>query len=368
MNKKNLNRIFLLSVAGVLIVLLVIGIVRINRQLSETPILMEETEHTLPDVVTIQLTPKPTEVPALPEEAVTLLVDKVPALTLSSEGAAQRLLWNYLTDSAAAPEGETFVSARFDCELIITPAEAGSVVAAENDALVLLMNLPETVPVRMETVRTDYASDETAVNATDNAYLDKGSRIISQIGSGGLQKSVVARTYVAGKLVEEGEPTVTTVRSPRATIVENGTYDKKDKDGEPDKKQGEKWKAPGDMTLALPMSGTVSSNFGYRNGEMHNGVDILGKAGGEVTSPGEGVVRYCGERGSYGFTVDIDHGNGFVSRLTHLENVSVELHQRVFAGDAIGTLAEWDAGEAKLHLHYELIGDNVPVNPLFYCS
>jgi murein DD-endopeptidase MepM/ murein hydrolase activator NlpD len=76
-------------------------------------------------------------------------------------------------------------------------------------------------------------------------------------------------------------------------------------------------------------------------------------------------VVFCAERGAYGFVVDIDHGNGFVSRLTHLSDVQVELNQRVFIGDPVGVLAE-DTDGGKPVLHYELIIDGIPYNPLFY--
>jgi len=94
-------------------------------------------------------------------------------------------------------------------------------------------------------------------------------------------------------------------------------------------------------------------------------LEISNSAGTKIVAPGEGVVVYCGERGAYGFVVDIDHGNGFVSRLTHLTDVQVELNQRVFIGDAVGNLAESEDG-GKPVLHYELIIDGIPYNPLFY--
>ena len=87
--------------------------------------------------------------------------------------------------------------------------------------------------------------------------------------------------------------------------------------------------------------------------------------GTNITAPGEGIVVYCGERGAYGFVVDIDHGNGFVSRLTHLNDVQLELNQRVFQGDKIGTLAPDEDGD-KATFHYELIIDGIPYNPLYY--
>jgi murein DD-endopeptidase MepM/ murein hydrolase activator NlpD len=64
----------------------------------------------------------------------------------------------------------------------------------------------------------------------------------------------------------------------------------------------------------------------------------------------------------YGFVVDIDHGNGFVSRLTHLSDVQVEMNQRVFLGDTVGTLAADEDG-GNTTFHYELIIVGIPYNP-----
>ena len=113
------------------------------------------------------------------------------------------------------------------------------------------------------------------------------------------------------------------------------------------------------------MRGQMVHYFGYVEGKMNYGLEIGNSAGTNVVAPGEGVVVYCGERGAYGFVVDIDHGNGFVSRLTHLSDVQVELNQRVFIGDPVGKLAP-DADGGKPVLHYELIIDGIPYNPLFY--
>ena len=64
--------------------------------------------------------------------------------------------------------------------------------------------------------------------------------------------------------------------------------------------------------------------------------------------------------------VEIDHGNGFVSRLTHCADLQVELNQRVFQGDTVAVLAENTEGSGKPHLHYELLIDGVPYNPYYY--
>jgi len=121
------------------------------------------------------------------------------------------------------------------------------------------------------------------------------------------------------------------------------------------------------MTLLFPIDlkkKTVTVPFGTEDGVFHRGVDIEAEAGSPVLAPGEGIVTFCGLRGEYGFTVDIDHGNGCVSRLTHLTDVKLELNQRIFAGNVVGLLSADGAGDReKPLLHYECIMDGVPVDP-----
>jgi murein DD-endopeptidase MepM/ murein hydrolase activator NlpD len=171
--------------------------------------------------------------------------------------------------------------------------------------------------------------------------------------------------YRAGVLLETGTPQTITLHEARATILRTGTYTKKDTSGTPDRLEGPEGKSKGDLKLAYPMRGQVTTFFGYVEGKMNYGLNIMNMPGTNITAPGEGIVVYCGERGAYGLVVDIDHGNGFVSRLTHLSDVQVEMNQRVFQGDKIGTLAPDEDGD-KATFHYELIIDGVPYNPLYY--
>ena len=128
---------------------------------------------------------------------------------------------------------------------------------------------------------------------------------------------------------------------------------------------GKAWAALGSLQLSYPLRGTVTGYFGMIDGVMNDGVDIQAKAGAAVAAPGEGVVVYCAQRGEYGFVVEIDHGNGFLSRLAHLDGVAVEMRQRVFSGDVIGAVAKPGDG-SKPFLHYELHVGAIPVNPLLY--
>ncbi len=366
MDKKLLNRIFLLSAAGVLLVLGAIGALRAARPVVDTgPVVMEQAKIDTVNVETVEATPAPTEEPVTYANTVLLLVDRVPVMTLSSELAAKQMLWEYLNSSATAPEGEQFLSAKFDCELILAQGDPVVKPMETSDALSMLAQNPALVPIRVTTLRSEDAETSPEISESSEPALPKGTRIIAQLGTGAVTQTRMQAVYRAGVLLEIGAPETRTLRLARATIVRTGTYTKKDTSGTPDRLEGEEGKSGGDLLLGYPMRGQVVHYFGYVNGKMNYGLEISNSAGTNIVAPGEGVVVYCAERGAYGFVVDIDHGNGFVSRLTHLADVQVELNQRVFIGDTVGTLAE-DADGGKPVLHYELIIDGIPYNPLFY--
>jgi murein DD-endopeptidase MepM/ murein hydrolase activator NlpD len=365
-DKKLLNRIFLLAAAGVLLLLGVIGAVRAARPEAQTgPVLMEEALSETVNVETVQSTPEPTLEPVSYQNTVTLLVDRAPVMTLGSELAAKQTLWEYLAGSAVAPEGERFLSARFDCELILVQGDPYVKPLEAGEALELLEKNPALVPIRVTTLRRETSESSPEIARSEERALPKGMRIVTQLGAGALSETSVQAVYRAGELFETGTPVTIPLRDARATILRVGTYTKKDTSGTPDRLEGPEGKSKGDLKLGYAMRGQVTHFFGYVEGKMNYGLDVMNMPGTEIVSPGEGVVVFCGERGAYGYVVDIDHGNGFVSRLTHLNDVQLELNQRVFLGDKIGALAPDEDGD-KATFHYELIIDGIPYNPLYY--
>ena len=366
MDKKRLNLIFLLSTAGVLLTLGIVGAVRAMRPEAQTePVQLEQTQPEMISIEAEEVTPAATLAPVSYQNTVTLLVNRVPVMTLGSEFTAKQMLWDYLSYSAVAPQGERFVSARFDCELIVVPADPYIKPLEQQEALAMLEGNPSIVPVLVTTLKSERAETSPEMTQSTESALPKGTRIITQLGAGAVSETSVETVYRAGVAPQSGTPVTKTLREARATILREGTYTKKDISGTPDRLEGIEGKSKGDLKLAYPMRGQVTSYFGYVAGKMNYGLNLSNDAGTKVTAPGEGVVVYCGERGAYGFVVDIDHGNGFVSRLTHLNDVQVELNQRVFQGDQIGVLAADEDG-GKPVLHYELIIDGIPYNPLFY--
>ena len=276
----------------------------------------------------------------------------------------QALLNECLMLSAAAPEGERFVSVEFADELLLVPGVEDLPLGGYDEALTLLRGEEQALALRVVTERLTEAELPMETTESNDDTLAKGSRIIMQYGVAGYTASVTRRSYVAGELAEESAPVETDKKEGRALLVRVGTWTSKG--ANPGRNEGQKGKSAGELTLSSPMRGNISSYFGMRNGNMHNGIDISANAGTVINAPGEGLIVYAGARGAYGYVVDIDHGNGFVSRLTHLDpaSVQVEYNQRVFPGEQIGALAAASAG--KPHLHYELIIDSVPYNPLHY--
>lgn len=116
-------------------------------------------------------------------------------------------------------------------------------------------------------------------------------------------------------------------------------------------------------------SGWISSYYGKRidpfTGQQasHSGMDYSGAYQSKIRAAADGVVVWAGPRGSYGRMVEIDHGNGFMTRYAHAEEVNVELGQRVTAGDHIATMGKTGRATSE-HLHFEVLKNGHKVNPL----
>lgn len=121
----------------------------------------------------------------------------------------------------------------------------------------------------------------------------------------------------------------------------------------------------GRAALGWPLSGPILSGYGIRWGRMHTGVDIGSGYGAPVSAAGSGTVIRAGWYGGYGRTVDIDHGNGVVTRYAHLASIKVGVGEVVGRGEVIGTVGS--SGHAYgPHLHFEVLINGEPRNPLNY--
>ncbi len=119
--------------------------------------------------------------------------------------------------------------------------------------------------------------------------------------------------------------------------------------------------------------GWISSGFGFRTHpvsgvkEFHSGVDFAGKAGLEVRSVGAGIVTWSGKRWGYGYMVEINHGNGYVTRYAHNKKNLVDLGDRVDKDEIIALLGSTGRSTGP-HVHFEVLRDGKVVNPWKFIS
>lgn len=119
-----------------------------------------------------------------------------------------------------------------------------------------------------------------------------------------------------------------------------------------------------DGNLVMPVSGTLTGRFGDpRSGHRHAGVDWAAPTGTPVRAARAGRVSYAGTKGTYGSTIDIDHGGGLVTRYAHLSRIGVRLGQQVRGGDVIGAVGNSGRSTGP-HLHFEVRRQGVAVDPL----
>ena len=106
----------------------------------------------------------------------------------------------------------------------------------------------------------------------------------------------------------------------------------------------------------------------YKVQIMHNGLDMIAPSGTPVYASADGVVKdVVRSRKGLGNVVEIDHGNGYVTRYAHLADVEVRKGRKLVKGSRIGYVGVSGNSFAP-HLHYEVLRDTLildPVNHLF---
>jgi len=118
-------------------------------------------------------------------------------------------------------------------------------------------------------------------------------------------------------------------------------------------------------------AGWMSSGFGRRTDPFtgslawHNGVDFAVPAGSDIISVGAGVVTYSGTRPSYGLTVEVDHGNGYLTRYAHAQELLVEAGDIVDQGQSIALVGSTGRSTGP-HVHFEVFRNGRVVDPASY--
>ena len=116
-------------------------------------------------------------------------------------------------------------------------------------------------------------------------------------------------------------------------------------------------------------TGFVSSRFGRRmdpfTGQtaMHRGLDFVARRGSPVRATATGTVRRAARSGGYGLMVEIDHGDGVMTRYAHCSKLLVKDGQKVERGTVIALVGSTGRSTSS-HVHYEVVRSGLHQDPM----
>lgn len=127
------------------------------------------------------------------------------------------------------------------------------------------------------------------------------------------------------------------------------------------------------MPAIKPVNGVMVSGYGMRPhpilryNRMHEGVDFRAEVNTEVFATGDGTVVHAGRNGAFGNLLEIDHGFGIITRYAHLNSFASGLRvgSTVSRGDIVAYSGN-TGRSAGPHLHYEVLVDDKPQDPINY--
>jgi murein DD-endopeptidase MepM/ murein hydrolase activator NlpD len=122
----------------------------------------------------------------------------------------------------------------------------------------------------------------------------------------------------------------------------------------------------------MPTAGWLSSAFSRNRihpilhvARPHEGIDVSAPMGTPIIAPAAGTVKRVARERGYGLLVEIDHGDGMMTRYAHCSRVSVKAGQRVRRGQEIANVGN-SGLSAGPHLHYEIHVNGRLVDPLTF--
>lgn len=333
---------------------------------TPTPVLEAfdlETPTPAPTPIHIIQTPRP----VYPETAVNLLVDGTALFALDSRETAELLLRAYFERCAYENIGEDsfLLKASIVPTLATVPVDGSVEYLTYEEALNKLLKNRSYLSVQRTLERAEIRLGDVEMTEEKTPLLPEGAKLYRSFGAP-MRTIVLTETlYKDGIAVQETETLQKQVTAgvPRTVFI--GTYVSSTPDREPGSAEGEPGKDKGGLSFQAPVRGTIVSYFGTRYGQMHYGVDYSAKPGANIVAPEDGTVIFVRERAGYGTVVEIRHENGFVSRIAGVDRAAVEFEEHVRAGQVIAYMPA-EAGATYAILHYELLIDGIPYNPLFY--
>ena len=222
-----------------------------------------------------------------------------------------------------------------------------------------ILTMSASVPyLTMTVVQQERYVDSVAfdVEYTESSDIYVGDYKVTSAGEFGAADTVANVTYVNGVETERTVLSAVTLRQPVTEYRLQGT------------KPRPTWLPTG--TFRWPTTGRITSRFGGRSpggigSTNHKGIDIAVPRGTPIYAADGGTVTYAGWMGGYGYLVQIDHGNGYVTRYGHNSSLTVSVGAKVYKGQQIARAGSTGNSTGN-HCHFEVRYNGVAKNPLNY--
>ena len=216
----------------------------------------------------------------------------------------------------------------------------------------------QAVPMlTVETVVTETYEEtiQSPVEYVDNPNLYESTTRLKAAGQDGVEKIEARITCINGQETQREEVSRTTVQEATTTYMYQGTK--------------EKPATASTGSFIWPLSGTITSRFGYRDifgsTSFHSGLDIAAPYGTQISAADGGTVTFAGWRGSYGQTVIITHDDGTVTYYAHCSSLLVNAGDKVYQGQAIARVGMTGTATGY-HCHFEVRVNGKSVDPENY--
>ncbi len=258
-----------------------------------------------------------------------------------------------------AVKGDTYLGIAYDNDMSLDELMALNP-QADIDRLMIgdVLTVKKTIPyLSVRTVdQTTYTEEiPCPVEEVEDSSMYKGDKKVLTAGTPGQAQVTANITYVNG--YEEGREILSsvTLSEPTTQVVAVGT------------KARPRTLPTG--SFQWPVYGKISSYFGYRSifgsYSFHRGIDIANPYGRGIGAADGGTVTWSGYKGSYGYLVIIDHGNGVQSYYGHCSSLLVSAGDKVYKGQTIARVGSTGRSTGN-HCHFEVKINGTSVNPLSY--
>ncbi len=220
------------------------------------------------------------------------------------------------------------------------------------DEVVIMVPEPELkVETKVEIVYNEPIYRQTVYVDDPDTYV--GSSTVIDNGSDGVMEVTAIVTKLNGEEIDREITGKERIKEPSNKVISKGS--------KPFPVKG----ATG--SYIYPVSGyVITSPYGYRWGSFHHGVDLALASGNPIVAADGGTIVFAGWKSStYGYTVEIDHGNGVLTRYAHCSKVSVKVGEAVSKGQEIAKVGSTGRSTGP-HVHFEIRFDGVAANPLNY--